>query len=464
MKLLSPRVLASLDGYRLGYSPQQLFLTCVNFPLSAYEVVQEITYFPNATLNELPMSNLIPSFLRDTTVSFAPQTWSVGDTFRLNNSIFQFIIASAFDPVDDMEPVNSFSYSNVAFSENCDVTNVTVNVKRTVDTQSPEPFQYYICDASAYVTCNLPTLVELTATLPDSLGFASTLQGDGEILTQVNHYGLDLQAALYVHVLFGGPAGVPDGEASITITARPCCNCSSENSEDFLAAEAQALVQQPCSSQPSRFVASSGIVKNSISDYPWGMPYTPAGANATDLFDGLSGEWRDGYVGSGELSVLNDPFRNMFQVYYHLLRRDLGVLLDNQIYSSPDMYNRSITLINPGVGMEGTPFGTIGTWAAHTYRALSANETLMEYLSKEYTYFATASRDAEWEASKDRPSLGLDESKWSFKGIGSFEEVSLTTAHEEHISNDVREQIAALRREIYSIRGLLQRRGLSESE
>ncbi|KAJ6453707.1 hypothetical protein C8R45DRAFT_1082944 [Mycena sanguinolenta] len=474
MKLLSPRVLAYLHGYRLGYSPQRLVLTCVNIPLSAYEVVQELTYFPNATLAELPM------------ISFAPQTWSLGDTFRLNNSIFQFTVASAFDPVDDMEPVNSFSYSNVAFSENCDV---------------------------AYITCNLPTRVGLAATLPD-LGFASSFEFDAGILGQVNDYALDLQVALYVDIL-GGPAEVPYGDASITITARPCCNCSSENSEDFLEAEAQALVQQPCSSQPSRFVASYGtLINTTASIYPWGVKIIPTDDNPTDLFDGLPVKE---YLGPAPLSILDNPFRNMFQVYYHLLRRDLGVLLDNQIYSSPDMYNRSITLINPGVGMEDTPFGTIGTSAAHTYHALLTNDTLMEewatsvqvfhetnrvpvleYLrptprrkslgsaitsvfSATFAMVATvwalfsmiatalvrsrdrALRDTGWEASTD-PTLGLCKSKWIFKEIGSSEEVSLTTAHEEQISNDVLEQIAALRREIYSIRGLLQRKGLSEPE
>ncbi|KAF7376835.1 hypothetical protein MSAN_00101000 [Mycena sanguinolenta] len=216
MKLFPTRVLASLAGYRLGYSPQlpypwpwttlvglgilltsTVLLTCLNIPLSAYEVVQELTYFPNASLPELPMSNLIPSFLRDDKVSFAPQTWSVGDTFHLNNSILQLTIVGASDQADGMEPVTSFSYSNVPFSENCDVTNVTISVVRTIDTQSSVPFQYFACDASASITCNLPTRVVLTATLPE-LGFASSVGSVGGILTQVSDYAVDLQTAFYV--------------------------------------------------------------------------------------------------------------------------------------------------------------------------------------------------------------------------------------------------------------------------
>ncbi|KAF7351698.1 hypothetical protein MSAN_01602800 [Mycena sanguinolenta] len=532
-----PRFLASVAGYRLGYSPQRVYpwpwttpvglgillmstvlLTCVNIPLTAYDVVQELTYFPNSTLPKLPMSNIFPSFLRESSVSsFAPQTWSVGDTFRLNSSIFQFTIASAFDQADNMTPVNSFSYSNVVFSENCDVTNITVSVQRTVDTQSPLPFQYYACDASAYITCNLPTRVGLTATLPD-LGYASPLADAGGILKQTSDYGLDLQVALYIDLL-GGLAETPHGDGTITITARPCCNCTNgDSSQQFLDAEAQQLLQSPCSSQPARFVASSGEVRNASSfNAPWGVGFTPTGANASDLFDGLASNWLDGYIGSGNLSVLNDPFRNLFQVYYHLLRRDLGVLRDNQIYGSPDMYNRSIVLLNPGVGLSSTPFGTIAPSAAVSYSALQANDTVMqewkntiqvfnetdrvpvlEYLrptprrkslgsaitsvfSATFAMVATvwaifsmvarilvrasrhhAAEDTELAASKDRPSL--DESKWSFTEVGYSEEFSVAAAHKEQVSDDVLEQIAVLRREIYLMRGQLRQRGLLESE
>ncbi|KAJ6483181.1 hypothetical protein C8R45DRAFT_1075493 [Mycena sanguinolenta] len=534
MKLFSPRVFASLHIYRLGYSPQlpypwpwttlvglvilltsTVLLTCVNIPLSAYDVVQELTYFPNATLTELPMSNLIPSFLRDNTVSFAPQTWSVGDTFHLNNSIFQFTIASAFDPMDDMEPVTSFSYSNVPFSGNCDVTNITLSVVRTIDIQSTVPFQYFSCDASAYITCSLPTHVALIATLPD-LGYASSIEAAGGILTQMSDYAVDLQVTLYVDVL-GPTTELPYGDATVTVTARPCCNCVGGNSTTFLEKEAADLLQQPCSSQPARFVSTSGALKNTTSTTdPWGVEYPLPGADSTDLFDGLPSGWLDGYVGYANLSILNDPFQNMFQVYYHLLRRDLGVLLDNQIYNSPEMYNRSIILISPGEGLGGTPFGTIGTSAAQRYHTSLANETLMEewrnsvqvfidtdrvpvleYLrptprrkslgsaitsvfSATFAMVATvwalfsmiaralvrsrdrALRDAEWDGFKDRPKPGSYELEWSVKGSRSSEDVSLTAAHEER--DDVLAQIAALKREISSIRGLLQRRGLSESE
>ncbi|KAJ6484924.1 hypothetical protein C8R45DRAFT_1147981 [Mycena sanguinolenta] len=394
----APSFLTSIAGYRLGYGLQRAYpwpwttpvalailltstvvLTLVNIPLSAYDLVQELTYFPNATLSKLPMTNMIPSFLRESSVSsFTPQTWTVGDTFRLNSSIFQLTVASALDQTNNMTPVNSFSYSNVAFSENCDVTSITVSVQRTVDTQSTTPYQYYACDASGYITCNLPTRVELTATLP-GLGYGSSIAHDGDIMQQMTAYALDLQVALYVDIL-GGPDETARGDETIRITARPCCNCTiGDDSDDFLQAEAQALLQPPCSSLPSSFVGTAGFVKNASAEAaPWGVFFTQTGTNSSDLFAGIPNDWRDGYVGKGDLSILDDPFRNLFQVYYHLLRRDLGVLLDNQIYGSPEMYNRSIVLLNPGAGLDGTPFGMIAPSAAVSYHALLNNDTVMQ--------------------------------------------------------------------------------------
>ncbi|KAJ7655532.1 hypothetical protein B0H17DRAFT_1265528 [Mycena rosella] len=42
-------------------------------------------------------------------------------------------------------------------------------------------------------------------------------------------------------------------------------------------------------------------------------------------------------------SELNTLLKNTFQSLYHLVRMELGVILENQIYVSPDMYNKSIS-------------------------------------------------------------------------------------------------------------------------
>ncbi|KAJ7817871.1 hypothetical protein B0H14DRAFT_1382156 [Mycena olivaceomarginata] len=48
------------------------FLAAINVPLSAYEVVQEVTYRPNDTLPPLPLSNFIPAILQHPASSFTP--------------------------------------------------------------------------------------------------------------------------------------------------------------------------------------------------------------------------------------------------------------------------------------------------------------------------------------------------------------------------------------------------------
>jgi hypothetical protein len=43
-------------------------------------------------------------------------------------------------------------------------------------------------------------------------------------------------------------------------------------------------------------------------------------------------------------------FQDTFQSFYHILRMELGVIVQNQIYASPEMYNRSMSNVNtPGL-------------------------------------------------------------------------------------------------------------------
>ncbi|KAJ7661831.1 hypothetical protein B0H17DRAFT_1144477 [Mycena rosella] len=46
---------------------------------------------------------------------------------------------------------------------------------------------------------------------------------------------------------------------------------------------------------------------------------------------------------------LNTVFQNTFQSLYHLVRMELGVILENQIYASPEMYNQSISDVSGGL-------------------------------------------------------------------------------------------------------------------
>ncbi|KAJ7841409.1 hypothetical protein B0H13DRAFT_1910307, partial [Mycena leptocephala] len=310
---------ALVTDFRIGYSPQRL-------PLSAYEIVQEFTYFPNATLAALPMSSIIPSFLHAPTATFAPVNLNIGQTFRLNNSIFTYTIASAFDAVDNGKPVFSFPYYNNPFSNSCDVANITATVGRNFG--ESKAYQYYVYAISGFVTCTSPTLFQMTWGLP--------VHGGLDLLPLLDYFGADLSCRV-------GVGAEASGNIAVTVTARPCCNCSGTVSDADIKLESANLLQPPCSTQPARFIGLTGSVQNTAAvKAPWGVPYTRAGPNTTDLFAGLDPAYRQGYIASHDLSALETTFQNLFQVSYHLIRRDLGVILENQINSSPEMFNRSI--------------------------------------------------------------------------------------------------------------------------
>ncbi|KAF7364647.1 hypothetical protein MVEN_00334100 [Mycena venus] len=149
---------AFITDYRIGYSPQRPYpwrwttplalfilfasaalLTCLNIPLSAYEIVQEFTYYPNATLAALPMSSMIPSFLHAPKATFAP-------------------------------------------------TNITATVGRNVG-ESSMAYQYYVYAISGFVSCTSPTLFQVTWGLPTHGGL--------DLFPLLDYFGADLQQALW---------------------------------------------------------------------------------------------------------------------------------------------------------------------------------------------------------------------------------------------------------------------------
>jgi hypothetical protein len=92
-------------------------------PLSAYTIVSEATYTPNASLPTLLLSGLVPSILQESSYSgsFSPQTLTPGQIIRPNGSIYSYLIAGAYNGFDTSQPVTSFSYYNNPLSDSCDI-------------------------------------------------------------------------------------------------------------------------------------------------------------------------------------------------------------------------------------------------------------------------------------------------------------------------------------------------------
>jgi hypothetical protein len=76
-------------------------------------------------------------------------------------------------------------------------------------------------------------------------------------------------------------------------------------------------------------------------------------------------------------AVLDTLLHNFFQALYHTIRLDLGISQPNQIYTSAEMYNQSIsTVYIPGESFEGAAVYR-GSAYANTSRRDSSNITML---------------------------------------------------------------------------------------
>ncbi|KAJ6487494.1 hypothetical protein C8R47DRAFT_1277231 [Mycena vitilis] len=330
----------------------------------------EATYFPNATIPDPPMSNIIPSFLRAPGPPFAPQTLRIGDTFPLNNkSLWTYTIATAFDRADNGTAISSFPYFNNPFSSSCDVTNITANITFT--------------GGGEVQTTVTPTVFQMTWG-PEIAGL------DDVIFASLHPTGVepeeDLEAVKQILYHYFERAN-GDAVCSVEVTVRPCCNCTkaSVTSDANIGVEL-ALMEPPCNTEPARFIALNAAVRNASSPYPSGGGVYGGDYNATDLFNGMAESFRKGYIGSGDLSTLTAPFLNVFHIYYHLVRRDLGIILNNNIYLSPELFNNSITDI--AVTAQGSKLPSDSNY----YRGQTSNDTLMAQWRDSFSVFNETDR------------------------------------------------------------------------
>ncbi|KAJ7512862.1 hypothetical protein B0H11DRAFT_1947718 [Mycena galericulata] len=323
MPLQLQRLSRQIVSYRVGYSPQRPypwkwttpavlgtflllsgFLTALNVPLSAYNIVQERTYRPNDTLPALLLSNMIPGIFQNPTDGFSPQTLKVGDGVQLNNSFLNFTVVEAFD--GNTQPVSSFFYYNNPFSDNCDVTEMTAMG------ELPDEPNLWNLGMTVTVTCRIPTLFTITW---------SVNQGRGSFVIPTGPAQDDFNELSNNLMLVSGEYNI----TSFGAIVKPCCNCGSDLSVDT------SPTQSPCSSLPARFIAIQRWVATTDSS-GFTTEIMATGPNTTDMTTSIP-----------SFPGLNQLFGNTFQSLYNLVRMQLGVILDNQIYAYPEMYNRSIS-------------------------------------------------------------------------------------------------------------------------
>ncbi|KAJ7272380.1 hypothetical protein C8J57DRAFT_1318657 [Mycena rebaudengoi] len=375
------RLPISIREFRLGYSPQHpypwrwttpivlstfvlltAFLAIINIPLAAYSIVQEFTYHPNDTLPRLPFSSFIPEILQHSTDSFAPHTLTVGDMIQLNNSAFKFTVKEV---LDNSRQVSSFSYYNNPFSDGCDVTNLVI----FVDTGNA--FETKL-DLMVDVACHIPTLFTMTWSFGENeQGINFGLTASDPAWSDFGSILLDL-AAVSGFWRLSAP-NVTSGKddkvtATVGVAVQPCCNCESNSKTGFdRSTDTASPSQAPCRLEPARFMAVDVSLTSSQNyDFWQGTPNTTNIFSTSPIVD----FWGDNVPGT----EINTLFQNAFQSIYHLVRRDLGLILENQIYASPEMYNLSI--LNVHLPRAPAPINP-NFPAANRSRRSTSNATLM---------------------------------------------------------------------------------------
>ncbi|KAJ7825696.1 hypothetical protein B0H13DRAFT_2374830 [Mycena leptocephala] len=311
----------------------------INVPLSAYDIDQQSVFRPNDTLRPLPLSNMIPEIWQHPTGDFTPQFLTVGDRIQLNNSIFIFTITEAFDEDDNTLPVSSFSYYNNPLSEGCDVTSMKATV--TIGEYSP------LMALAATVTCHTPTLFTLswsgdpTSVTSESLRYNSQFGSPRYTFADI---ASDLKYAVFIGItsaLSANETALYNG-STVGASVTPCCNCTglSENQP----ADISVATRRPCSSIPTEF--RDGPISQT----------SPPGTEVPRFAEPI------------DLATL---FQNTFQSLYHLVRLEFGIILENQIYASPEMFNRTIFNVHIPDDLSRSHS------AANSSRILTSNTTAM---------------------------------------------------------------------------------------
>ncbi|KAF7336483.1 hypothetical protein MSAN_02303000 [Mycena sanguinolenta] len=357
-----------IKSFRLGYTEEQPypwrwttpvvscafllispFLALVNVPLSAYNIIQEFTYNPNGTLPAVFLANIVPSVLQNPTDSFTPQLLNVGETIALDNYIFNYTISQAFNGVN---PVSAFPYYNNPLSDSCDVANITMQLLLSNDPVWGWNPQIQV---GGTVACYLPTPFYLTwGGWPERGGKDSFRSIPGWVSDDIIG-------------IFGSWNGLLDGpepdmgmnltQAGISITVQPCCKCEAVLAGGPLESAA-SLFEPPCSSNPAQFV---------------GVDFQIA-----DLWAGTS-------LGNLSISALSTAYGNLIQTLYHIVRLDLGVILGNQIYNSPEMFNRTISPLDLDLEI------LEGSWT-NAARGLTSNAILMAQWQQDVKFFQNNTR------------------------------------------------------------------------
>ncbi|KAJ7836916.1 hypothetical protein B0H14DRAFT_2589482 [Mycena olivaceomarginata] len=144
----------------------------------------------------------------------------------------------------------------------------------------------------------------------------------------------------------------------IMVEVWPCCDCDTTS-------PGNSPTQPPCSSFPARLTSRFNVI---LGD----SKYWHVGLNTTDIFGDVPDNMMP-YFRDTSSSHLTNIFHNVFQLLNHLVHMELGIITENQIYSSPTMFNATISDVYLG-----PPWGLAASASHHS----TSNKTLMAEWAK----------------------------------------------------------------------------------
>ncbi|KAJ7174759.1 hypothetical protein C8R46DRAFT_1189431 [Mycena filopes] len=181
--------------------------------------------------------------------------------------------------------------------------------------------------------------------------------------------------------------------SQLSASVVPCCDCGAT-----LQSGTSLPTELPCRAQPARLVGSHWFARidGSIeADGP--VAWDQLGDFSMFIFnkeDPVIPPIQPLY-GFLTLPGINTAFQNVFQSLYHLTRLELGIIVENQIFNSPAMFNESILTVDlPRHGLLSDLLRKTNTWpmAADELRVSTSNSTLMKEWADTVHLFNTTDR------------------------------------------------------------------------
>jgi hypothetical protein len=112
---------------------------------------------------------------------------------------------------------------------------------------------------------------------------------------------------------------------------------------------------------------------------------------STEALEKLAGQ-----LGNISTSDFTNAFQNIFQTIYHLVHLDLGIIIDNRIYNSPQMFNLSIMPVTVSVWLISFPneswISTSNGTIVNESRGATSNSTLMAQWRQRVVFYQNSDR------------------------------------------------------------------------